>query len=400
MKILLISPYIPLPVSGGKMRVYNILKNLVEMGHNVHLICLYSNLEKDYKIEFNKKSPIQTITYIEVPKISFFRKIYYIVVKRTPSFYFAFSSIRHKIWSIIQTFQPDVIHAEEFIAGIAVPPEVTCPKFISEHNFESEIYSEIGNYYSGSIYPWSIKKNIGNILTKYNFKKIELDTLSYFDHIFSVSIDDKDKLVNAGVPADKITIAPNGVDLAYFMSTKEQDPGPTILFMGNLDYFPNQDATLTFYRCCFLRLKRELDNPKFYIVGPNPPKIIKSLEKDSQITVTGFVKDVREFISKSSVCIAPIRYGSGTRLKILEYMAMERPVVSTTKGAEGLNTTNGKNIILADTDEEFVRGIVKIHKDKDFAKKIAESGRRFVEENYDWKVIVRDMVNVYESMRR
>ena len=118
---------------------------------------------------------------------------------------------------------------------------------------------------------------------------------------------------------------------------------------------------------------------KFWLVGKDPPERIRRYgEGDPMIKVTGTVPDVRDYILKADLCIVPIRIGGGSRLKILEAMALKKAVVSTTVGAEGLMVENGKNILLADTPISFAERVISLLRDIELKKRIQEEGRKLV----------------------
>lgn len=216
----------------------------------------------------------------------------------------------------------------------------------------------------------------------------EIKAIKKMDHIIVCSDVDK-KYFAKYIPENKITVIPNGVDCNNFKPTKETNSN-TVLFMGKLNYPPNLDGIVYYIEKIHPILKQKLKNIRLNILGLNPPKeLIKLANKDRSIVIKGFVKDVRSELKKAKICICPVRYGSGTRLKILEYMAMNRPVVSTAKGAEGLRVTDDKDILLADSPGDFANSIIKLVDDTSLYAKIATNARKLVEKEYDWIKIAK-----------
>ena len=179
-----------------------------------------------------------------------------------------------------------------------------------------------------------------------------------------------------GNPDLNLSVVPHGVDTEFFSFTADRDSEPSIAFLGNYLHYPNVDAVLYFYRTMWPQLKKQIPALKFYIVGQAPPKEISELARDSNIIITGRVDDVRTYLKKSSVFICPVQLGGGFRGKILEAMALGRPIVSTALGAEGIPAKNLENSIIADTPEEFVHGITELIQNKELYNIIAVNARK------------------------
>ena len=160
----------------------------------------------------------------------------------------------------------------------------------------------------------------------------------------------------------------------------------------------NIAAVLYIYEKVLPSLLAKVPDLKYYIVGSNPPKEIKTLGQDDNIIVTGFVKDIRPYISKASIVLVPERMNSGIKNKILEAMAVGRPIVSTSLGAEGIPSKNGENIVVADDPEDFASGIEKLLKDKELYERIRSAGRKLVEEKYAWVKGVEVLEGILEEM--
>jgi glycosyltransferase involved in cell wall biosynthesis len=136
------------------------------------------------------------------------------------------------------------------------------------------------------------------------------------------------------------------------------------------------------------------------IIGTNPSVELRESTKKNAIEVLGFVPDIREYMARAAVYVVPLRIGGGTRLKILDALAMGKAVVSTTIGAEGLELTNGQDILIADADEEFAQKVVTLLKKTELRKTMAENGRATVEKKYSWNVIGPQLLDVYSMACR
>ena len=190
-------------------------------------------------------------------------------------------------------------------------------------------------------------------------------------------------------------VIPNGVSIGrmYDEGVKQVLP-EYILFCGALWTLPNSEGLFWFYKNIWPRIKSIFPLLKLLIVGSGqlPPRY-DELYKDTSLVFTGSVEDVKPWYNKASIAIVPLLSGSGTRLKILEAMSLGLPVISTTKGAEGINYTNGHNIIICDKDVDFSNNIISLLKNKTRRLEIQQCARKLVESRYDWDVIGKSLTS-------
>ena len=199
----------------------------------------------------------------------------------------------------------------------------------------------------------------------------------------------------------RLAVLPHGLDLDYLTPCDDQQPAPySVIFSGSLTYAPNRDAVEYYLRDIQPRVKDSVPQLKTRIIGalggykPQPG----NLESDRDVEFKGLLADVRPVVRGSWVSIVPLRQGSGTRLKIVESMALGTPVVSTSKGAEGLDVTPGENILIADTPETFAQQIIRLLSDPALHKSLSENGRRLVEARYDRQFIGEQFNHMIESV--
>jgi glycosyltransferase involved in cell wall biosynthesis len=161
---------------------------------------------------------------------------------------------------------------------------------------------------------------------------------------------------------------------------------PTVLFLGSLDYQPNQDAIHYFRSEIWPLIQRQAPATRWLIAGRSSTQDLRALAAPN-IEVAGWVADARDPLHSSDVMVVPLRSGSGTRLKILESWAAGLPVVSTSIGAEGLDVSDGENIVLADDPCQFAEAVLKVLRNPELSRRLADNGRQLVEERYDWRAI-------------
>jgi len=197
-----------------------------------------------------------------------------------------------------------------------------------------------------------------------------------------------------------VEVIPNGVDTDYFrpVPAVAPDGDPYVIFTGAMDYPPNMDAAVWFCDEVFPALHKRMPQLEFKIVGKEPHPQILDLGRRDGVQVTGTVADIRSYIAGALAVVVPLRSGGGTRHKIPQAMAMERPVISTSVGAEGLEITPGTDILIADDAERFVEHIDLLAKSPATANRIGKAGRRLVMEKYDWRVCLSGLERLYGSV--
>jgi sugar transferase (PEP-CTERM/EpsH1 system associated) len=226
---------------------------------------------------------------------------------------------------------------------------------------------------------------------------LERSAVRRFDMCVTMSKDDKSKFLEL-IPGTQVAVIANGVDIDYFQPQPAQTEEANLVFVGNIQYTPNADAVLYFYQEIWPLIRQKRPNLQFYVVGWGPPPEVRALDEDPNVTVTGFVDDVRPYLANGTVVVIPIRFGSGTRLKILDAWAMAKPIVSTLLGAEGLAVQHGENILLADEPEQFAQSVLSLLDDRQQRARLGQAGRQLVESKYSWTAIGAQMNEVYETI--
>ncbi len=229
----------------------------------------------------------------------------------------------------------------------------------------------------------------------HELRSIERDILRSFTRTVTVSAVDAAHLRRIAAGA-RIDVAPNGVDVAYFdpVASWPCDPATaaraaeTLIFTGQLAYRPNVDALRFFLNDIWPVIRSRRPRTRFWIVGATPTPEVQAMADRDDVHLFASVDDVRPYLAGSAVAVVPLRMGSGTRLKILEALAAERPVVSTTLGAEGLDLKPGRDLLLADTAMAFADAVVALLERPDDARELADHGRDTVRRLYSWDVVM------------
>jgi glycosyltransferase involved in cell wall biosynthesis len=289
--------------------------------------------------------------------------------------------MQKKIDQLLLTNNYDLIYSDSFTArytGKAPYPKIVDALDVLSHEWLERFHKQI--IVRNKIY-WYIQY----IKTLYREKRI----YSNFNCCIVVTEKDKELLCSH---KSNVKVVPNGIDLFYFKPIYNNEDYPSLIYVGNMKGPKNIDSVLYFYYGIFPLILEKIPNVKFYIVGNNPPESIKKIGNNSSVIVTGFVDDLREYLKKSSIFICPQREGTGIKNKVLEAMAMAKPVVSTTIGVLGIDGISGREFIITDTPKNFAFEVIRILKDKSEMYEIGKRARELIEKKYSWEVIA-DNIN-------
>jgi glycosyltransferase involved in cell wall biosynthesis len=190
----------------------------------------------------------------------------------------------------------------------------------------------------------------------------------------------------ACLPSQRIFVIPNGLDLRAYPASRIQPEPHTLLFTGLMSYYPNAHGIKWFLDEIFPRILAAVPQAQIVVAGAHPSRSLRRCVS-RHVTVTGYVDDIRPYFTRAEVFVAPLRIGGGTRVKILEAMAMERPVVTTSIGCEGLDVLRGDSLLIGDTPEEFADAVVSLLRDQRLRESLASRGAALVRERYSWDKI-------------
>jgi glycosyltransferase involved in cell wall biosynthesis len=195
-------------------------------------------------------------------------------------------------------------------------------------------------------------------------------------------------------PEARIHVIPNGVDTTAFRP-QPAEAVATLVFTGKMDFRPNVDASLWLVEEILPRIRQAQPGATVVLVGQRPSPAVARLAAVPGVVITGRVEDVRPYIAGAQVYVAPLRMGSGTRLKLLEAMAMGAAIVSTRLGAEGLPVESGRHLLLADDAADFATAVIALLNDRTQGTALGREARRLVETEFDWRSIIPRLETVY-----
>jgi glycosyltransferase involved in cell wall biosynthesis len=242
--------------------------------------------------------------------------------------------------------------------------------------------------------PYNLMKTMLNLVS---MKAWERAMTAEFDACIAMSPPDCEALKSLGSDINPF-IVPNGVDTQALKLLPPNKDTRTLLFVGDCNYLPNRDGVSWFYKHVFGAIRDSVPDVRLLIVGKGSDEWLHRLGADPSVSITGHVDDVVAFYEHAAISIVPLRAGGGTRLKILESMALGRPVVSTSIGCEGLNVGDGKNILIANEPERFAECVVKLLHDPILSQRLITNARQLVAAEYDWNTIARMHSELYQRL--
>ena len=379
MKILFLSRWFPFPANNGsKMRIAGLLRAL-SRDHEVTLISFSDDTITDAQ---------------EIESRSLCKQI--VLVKWKP---YDPHSIRSKLGYfhpkprfIVDTFSPEMAGQINKIIDsnkidLVIASQIDMASYIRFFHIVPAIFEELesGIFSVFDRKEGSLVSRIRKGLTVYKWQSYLRRLLPEFKAVTVVSEREQDIIRQTNPGLKNLFVIPNCIDLMLYEDVQEEPKPGELIFTGSFKYMPNYEAALWFLNEIFPLIKIHIPNIKLTITGDHENRPIPD---DRNVILTGYLDDIKPLITKSWSSVVPIRSGGGTRLKILESMALGTPVVATSKGAEGLKVHPGQHLLIADTPKEFATAVIRLETESGLREEIAENGRQFLIKNYDCKVVM------------
>jgi sugar transferase (PEP-CTERM/EpsH1 system associated) len=396
-RILLVSPWFPYPAFGGALiRVFETLRHLSRR-HDVTLLAPVAESPESASLDALRDLGIEVFA-VQVseagPAVA--RRLGQGLLHGRPLIQGLHydGTMARELSRLTSARAFDVIHVEHsFMASYvgAISTESQARTVLSMHNIESLRFRR-----EMEVARWGLRR-LALANDQYLFGRWETRAVRQFDGIVAVSPLEAD-WARTHAPGAAVAVVPNGVNLAYFQPVARTASAPHVVFTGLMNYPPNIDAVTWFCESVLPLVEERQPGVRFTVVGDKPAAEVRALSRHRGVEITGRVPDVRPYLADADALVVPVRSGAGTRLKILEAMAMQRPVVSTRQGAEGLDVTHDVNILLGDTAAELADGICSLLSEPSLGERLAREARRLVERVYDWPLCFRDLDALYERV--
>lgn len=395
MRILWLKTEVLHPVDkGGKIRTYNMLKELKREHHITYLTLDDGTASAEDK----KKASEYCHELVCLPHA---RRD-----KFTPGFYvdlllnlvsqqayaikkYESSAMRREIVERDRQGTFDLLVCDFLAPAVNVPAELTTPTVLFQHNVEAMIWKRHYEVHSNPVKKSYLYGQWQKI------QRFEREMCRRFDSVIAVSADDRE-LMKEEYGAEAVFDVPTGVDTEFFRPNGNAKPKPhSLVYTGSMDWLPNEDAIRYFTREIMPLIKKSLPDVTLTVVGRDPtPALVDLSKEDSSVIITGRVDDVRPYMENAAAYIVPLRIGGGTRLKIFEAMAMEKAVVSTSVGAEGLPLTSGVELLLADEPSTFADAVVRVLTDDTYASELGRRAAVVVRENFGWQQVTDRFISL------
>lgn len=400
MKILLTLPGPLFPAdTGGKIRSLNIFSRLAKKAE-IHAVS-FAEPERDaagiagMKGMFAGYTPVvrtearkySASFYGELLANQFSSWPYFLAKCNTPEF-------RHAVRELAGSKSFDLVFCDFLQTAAPLRELIARPKVVFEHNVEFLLRKR---KWQGEEQP--LRRLVYGAEWK-KTRRIEADVCRSFDHVITVSDEDRQTLEREFGITRSSTI-PTGVDLDFFRPSMERLQRGRLVFVGSMDWDPNEDGAIWFLRDIFPRIRKAIPDASFAIVGRAPsPRLRTIAAREPGVEITGWVPDVRPHLAKAEVVVVPLRVGGGTRIKIPEAMAMAKAVVSTPIGAEGLPFHDGRQIRIAEQPDQFARAVVEILNNSPLRNSIAQAARDEVVNHHGWEPVVVRVEHILEHVMR
>lgn len=407
-KILILSPIFPLPLkSGGQVRIFNIIKHLSN-SFDISLLCLIGGEEEEYVPMILQFCRTVETTQGKIYENNFDKMVSFFKPSQLPRTMkrfnkwirgmpfqicrFYHSEMSEKLERMITRDKYDIVYA----VYSQMAPYLTQAKIL-DRNIKT-VLEDIDLSFVTKYREYANKKGLAKVWASLEYKRTK-DYVTRiwpsYDKVIVMSDVDKEKLltINAGM---NISVVPNGVDTEYFQSAGyRKSNNNKLAFLGGSLHYPNVDALMYFLKEIYPQVNQEIADISLTVIGEFTENSILNL--NNSVHFTGYVDDIRPYLNECTLLIVPLRIGGGTRLKILEAMSLGIPVVSTSIGCEGIDAEKDKDIIIADSAQDFAESIKAVLKDESLRFSLSRNGRRLIKQKYNWENIVFRLEKIYQN---
>jgi sugar transferase (PEP-CTERM/EpsH1 system associated) len=412
MKLLFLTPQLPYPPQKGTtIRNYNLIRQLAQR-HQVYLLSFVQG-EDDLAWVPELRNYCRSISTVIAPQRSPLRRAWTVLTSPLPDMALRLPSTEYqaRLAGLLNREEFDVVQVEGIemaqyglaLAANRQSPDGHRPCLVfDDHNAEYVLQQRAWEI--DRRYPTKWHRALYSLLQWRKLQHYEAQVCRAMDAVVAVSAADCRALQRI-VPGVEVAVVPNGVDIASFSVSSTGHPADknkirhmaSLVFTGTMDFRPNIDAVTWFCQVILPLIKKEVFHVHFYVVGKSPPPEVRRLGDNPAVTVTGYVEDIRPYIAQSLIYVVPMRMGSGTKLKVLEAMAIGTPVIATSAGAEGIEVTPGEDILIADEPAAFAQQVIDLLNNAPLRQHLAQRGRQLVEARYDWTNIVPRLEQVYAT---
>jgi len=291
--------------------------------------------------------------------------------------------------NLLSEYPQALVHIDSTDLAYFVEPALCFPTLLNHHNCESAMF-----FRRASLEANPVKKFV---LRQQAEKLAAVETALTHRVVLNLTVSDEDSARLREInPRAQTRLVENGTDVDYFQPQDDLLEERTIVFAASLRWYPNQSALAFFDREIWPLLKRRCPGVRFIVAGQKPPEfLVRWAKSDPAIEFVPDPEDIRPYIARGAVYVCPIIDGGGSRLKLLDAMAMGKAIVSTTIGAEGLRYSAGKHMLIADDPQHFADSVMSLLEDHSLRCRLAAAARQLALEEYSWRVIGNNLASAY-----
>jgi sugar transferase (PEP-CTERM/EpsH1 system associated) len=401
-RILFLTPQMPYPPQQGTaIRNYNLMAQVASR-HEVHLLSFAENPPSREQLGALGKV-CATVRSVQAPIRTRLGRVWALATSSLPDIAFRLDSpaFRQELQSVLRELQPDVVQLEglEMAAyGTLTTSAAPATRLVYDgHNAEYLLQKRI--FQADAKRPGRWPGAAYSLLQWKRLQRYEADTCRNVSHVIACSASDAAALQEIA-PGVLPIIVPNGVDTELFrpgVVPAMQLGVQAMVFTGKMDFRPNVDAMLWFAQSVLPLIRERSPSAHLYVVGKNPHARLAALRANPGVTLTGYVEDVRPYVRGAAVYVVPLLTGGGTRLKVLEAMAMAKALVTTALGCEGIDAEPGRDLVVADNPGAFAEQVLALFSDEARAARLGQAARDFVVAHFDWRSVTRQLDVVYDA---
>jgi len=405
-RILILTPQLPYPPNQGtKIRNYNLIANLSRRRH-IDILSFAEDTATSEGIA-HLHGLCARVWTVPIPVRSAFDRMLSLVTTLVPDLCLRLRSDRFtsRLDRVLASQQYDVIQAEglEMSRYVLQARERIRPLHhrpllvLDDHNAEYVLQRRAFQTDLRRVSRWPFAAY--SLIQWRRLKQYEARLCRSVDRVIAVSSADAHALCELA-PGLSVTVVPNGVDPTAYDPVGQRIPqigSNALVFTGKMDFRPNVDGVVWFCNHILPLVRAEIPDVRLYIVGKSPAGSVRRLSSLPGVVVTGYVRDILPYFRSAAVYVVPLRVGGGTRLKVLEAMAMQCPIVSTSLGAEGIGISPGKEIVLADDPASFAGAVAGLLRSESDRRSLGLAARSFVKRHFDWRDIVDRLDPMYSD---
>lgn len=390
--------YVPYPPNLIRVRPYNLIRALLERGHSITLASLITSVADMEDLHRLEAMGVQIVS-ASMPKWrSLVNCIVYLPTRHPMQAVYSWNaSLANRLRGLIEKTRFDIVHVEHLrgakvglsLINGANPPVVWDSVDNISHLFR-QAAQKATTLSSKAITYFELLRT----------PSYERWLCEQFDQTLVTSPVDRQAFLHLSPRyPERLSVLPNGVDLRFFTpGTPEQREENEIVVSGKMSYHANISMVMHFIHDIMPLIWGRRPDVRLTIVGKDPPKSIKELSQDSRITVTGEVPDIRPYLQRATIAVAPITYGAGIQNKVLEAMACATPVIASPQAVQALNCTDGEDLLIAEAPQIFAEKVWLLMQDRIMRETLGQNGRRYIEHHHSWNAMARKLEEIYQKV--